>query len=105
MVLLTPIPTRDFRSPPQPITRAKLAKNVAKTVLRFIQVWQPVWLAFSRDLAKSLQEMEGIPLEQGAEAEWRVGGRGLKLEDLILVGLEHVSMGSWQPHFRLMKKV
>ena len=46
-----------------------------------------------------------MPLEQGAEAEWRVGGRGLKLEDLILVGLEHVSMGSWQPHFRLMKKV
>ena len=32
------IPTRDFRNPPGPITRAKLAKNVAKSVLRFIQV-------------------------------------------------------------------
>lgn len=32
------IPTRDFRTPPQPITRSKLAKNVAKTVKRFIEV-------------------------------------------------------------------
>ena len=32
------IPTRDFRTPPQPITRSKLAKNVAKTVQRFITV-------------------------------------------------------------------
>ena len=32
------IPTRDFRNPPGPITRAKLAKNVAKSVARFISV-------------------------------------------------------------------
>ena len=32
------IPTRDFRSPPQPVTRAKLARNVAKTIKRFIEV-------------------------------------------------------------------
>lgn len=32
------IPTRDFRTPPGPITRSKLAKNVAKTVQRFIDV-------------------------------------------------------------------
>ena len=32
------IPTRDFRSPPGPITRSKLVKNVAKTVQRFIEV-------------------------------------------------------------------
>lgn len=32
------IPTRDFRSPPGPITRSKLAKNVAKTIQRFIDV-------------------------------------------------------------------
>lgn len=32
------IPTKDFRSPPLPITRAKLARNVAKTVQRFIVV-------------------------------------------------------------------
>ena len=32
------IPTRDFRKLPGPITRAKLARNVAKTVARFIKV-------------------------------------------------------------------
>ena len=32
------VPTRDFRNPPGPITRAKLAKNVAKSVARFIAV-------------------------------------------------------------------
>jgi hypothetical protein len=33
------IPTRDFRDhPPRPITRAKLAKNVAESVARFIAV-------------------------------------------------------------------
>lgn len=32
------IPTRDFRNPPGPISRAKLAKNVAKSVARFIVV-------------------------------------------------------------------
>lgn len=32
------IPTKDFRTPPGPITRAKLAKNVAKCVQRFITV-------------------------------------------------------------------
>jgi hypothetical protein len=32
------IPTKDFRSPPGPITIAKLAKNVAKCVQRFMLV-------------------------------------------------------------------
>lgn len=35
------IPTKDFRSPPGPITMAKLAKNVAKCVQRFIDVSPP----------------------------------------------------------------
>ncbi|KAM5530228.1 hypothetical protein V8D89_016116 [Ganoderma adspersum] len=80
------IPTRDFRSPPQPITRAKLARNVAKTVQRFIQ------------------EMENQAMEDPSEVKWRVGTRGIRLEDLILVGLQHVSMGSWQAHVRLVQR-
>ncbi|RDX48257.1 hypothetical protein OH76DRAFT_1352884 [Lentinus brumalis] len=80
------IPTRDFRSPPHPITRAKLAKNVAKTIHRFIQ------------------EMESQSQEDAGEAKWRVGSRGIKLEDLMLVGLQHVSMGSWQAHVRLIRR-
>ncbi|KAH9840222.1 uncharacterized protein C8Q71DRAFT_746403 [Rhodofomes roseus] len=74
------IPTRDFRSPPQPITKAKLAKNVAKTVQRFIH------------------DMEQRPMEEDANPVWRVGAGHIQLQDLTLVGLQHVSMGSWQAY-------
>ncbi|KAH9933290.1 uncharacterized protein B0H18DRAFT_982896 [Fomitopsis serialis] len=74
------IPTRDFRTPPQPITRAKLAKNVAKTIQRFIQ------------------DMEQRPMEEDARPEWRVGSAHIQLHHLTLVGLQHVSMGSWQAY-------
>ncbi|RPD64280.1 hypothetical protein L226DRAFT_544881 [Lentinus tigrinus ALCF2SS1-7] len=80
------IPTRDFRSPPHPITRAKLARNVAKTISRFIQ------------------EMESQQQEDANEAKWKVGSSGIKLENLMLVGLQHVSMGSWQAHVRLVQR-
>ncbi|KAI0731285.1 hypothetical protein C8Q76DRAFT_766644 [Earliella scabrosa] len=80
------IPTRDFRSPPHPITRAKLARNVAKTIQRFVQ------------------EMEDQAQEDVSEAKWRVGSRGIQLNDLVLVGLQHVSMGSWQAHVRLLPR-
>ncbi|KAK7031393.1 hypothetical protein R3P38DRAFT_813369 [Favolaschia claudopus] len=81
------IPTKDFRSPPGPITRAKLAKNVAKCVQRFIQ------------------ERHTQPMEDDADARWRVGPgpNQIKLEDLVLVSIHHVSMGSWQPHLRLRR--
>ncbi|KAF8636392.1 hypothetical protein AX17_003574 [Amanita inopinata Kibby_2008] len=79
------IPTKDFRSPPQPITMTKLCKSVAKCVMRFIN------------------ERQNCILEEGADPTWRVG-KGpyrIKLDDLVLVSLHHVSMGSWQPQLRL----
>ncbi|KAH9852059.1 hypothetical protein C2E23DRAFT_860094 [Lenzites betulinus] len=80
------IPTRDFRSPPHPVTRAKLARNVAKTIKRFID------------------EMDGRRMEDESQSKWRVGRRHIKLEELMLVGLQHVSMGSWQAHLRLVRR-
>ncbi|ESK97692.1 hypothetical protein Moror_17399 [Moniliophthora roreri MCA 2997] len=82
------IPTKDFKSPPGPITKAKLAKNVAKCVQRFIS------------------ERQNQVLEEDADQSWRVGGPGtpyIKLEDLVLVSMHHVSMGSWQPQLRLCR--
>ena len=43
-------------------------------------------------------------MEDATHAEWRVGSRGIQAEDLILLGLQHVSTGSWQAHFRLLLK-
>ncbi|KAG7093762.1 hypothetical protein E1B28_007411 [Marasmius oreades] len=81
------IPTKDFRTPPGPITKAKLAKNVAKCVHRFIL------------------ERQNQRLEDESDDNWRVGtGRGtIRLEDLILVSMHHVSMGSWQPQLRICR--
>ncbi|KAK0446710.1 hypothetical protein EV421DRAFT_215880 [Armillaria borealis] len=81
------IPARDFRTPPCPITRSKLAKNVAKCVQRFIQ------------------ERQGVPMEDDSSPDWRVGTQPntIRVEDLVLVSLHHVSMGSWQPHLRLRR--
>lgn len=45
--------------------------------------------------------MSNKPLEVDAERSWKVGTQHIKMEDLILVSLHHVSKGSWQPHFRL----
>ncbi|KAJ3720944.1 hypothetical protein EV361DRAFT_797233 [Lentinula raphanica] len=85
------IPTKDFRTPPGPITKAKLAKNVAKCVQRFINE----------------RHNQGL-LEDESDSRWRVcrsdsGENLIKLEDLILVSMHHVSMGSWQPQLRLTR--
>ncbi|KAG2070213.1 hypothetical protein BDR04DRAFT_1155820 [Suillus decipiens] len=77
------IPTMDFKSPKGPITRAKLAKNIANCVKRFIEE----------------KEMERMEME--ADRRWRVGTRYIRMEDLILVSLHHISKGSWQPQLRL----
>ncbi|KAA1468803.1 hypothetical protein DENSPDRAFT_772093 [Dentipellis sp. KUC8613] len=77
------IPTRDFRNPPGPITRAKLAKNVAKSVKRFIE------------------EHQHRPMEEDGDPAWRVGRPNIDLFDLILIQLDHVSRGSWQAQLQL----
>ena len=42
------------------------------------------------------------PMEEDADPRWRVANR-IMIDDLELVGLQHVSMGSWQPHLRLRR--
>ena len=62
------------------MTRSKVAKNVARSVQRFID------------------EMNCKVLEENADPAWAVGRvrNGILLEDLALVCLEHVSKGSWE---------
>ena len=82
------IPTKDFRRPPQPITLAKLAKNVAKCVQRFMQE----------------QQAKSLPMDEDtSDPRWRIGNgsHDIKFEDLVLVSIHHVSLGSWQPQLRL----
>ncbi|KAH7929118.1 hypothetical protein BV22DRAFT_1102685 [Leucogyrophana mollusca] len=81
------IPTKDFRVPKGPITKGKLAKNIANCVKRFIE------------------KMEKEPMHEDADKRWRVGPRHIKIEDLILVSLHHISQGSWQPQLRLRRQI
>ncbi|KAH9967214.1 hypothetical protein BC827DRAFT_1123572 [Russula dissimulans] len=79
------IPTRDFRNPPGPLTRAKLAKNVAKCVVRFIL------------------EHKGRPMEEDSDPGWAVGPGKIDVFDLVLIRLDHVSKGSWQAQLQLIR--
>lgn len=83
------IPTKDFRTPPGPITLAKLAKNVAKCIQRFIE------------------ERKHQNLEDDSDPSWKVGtgANHIKLEDLVLISIHHVSLGSWQPQLRLNRQL
>ena len=49
--------------------------------------------------------MEDLTIEDPSDERWRIGTHGIRLDDLILVGLQHVSMGSWQAHFRLVERL
>ncbi|VDC06502.1 unnamed protein product [Peniophora sp. CBMAI 1063] len=73
------IPTRDFKNSSGPVTRSKVAKNVACSMQRFID------------------EMNCRALEEDADPSWAVGRarNGIVLEDLAFVKLEHVSRGNW----------
>jgi ABC-type cobalamin transport system ATPase subunit len=40
-------------------------------------------------------------MELESDRKWRVGTRYIRMEDLMLVSLHHISKGSWQPQLRL----
>jgi hypothetical protein len=73
--------TKDWKRKPSPITKAKLATEVAKKLDRFLQEVRPNhWCSEGGTLS---------PLQ-------------VDVNRLVLVALQHVSMGSWQPHLRLI---
>ncbi|KAF9221404.1 hypothetical protein BS17DRAFT_711300 [Gyrodon lividus] len=79
----TQIRTMDFKNPKGPITKMKLAKNIANCVRRFIET------------------MNRRSMEEDSDPRWKVGQRHIQVKDLILVSLHNVSKGSWQPQLRL----
>ncbi|KIJ59309.1 hypothetical protein HYDPIDRAFT_100936 [Hydnomerulius pinastri MD-312] len=81
------IATRDYSTQRRPITKAKLAKLVAKCINRF------------------MKQMRQQPMHLDADRRWKVGNgpSQIKVDDIILVSLHHVSQGSWQPQLRLSR--
>jgi hypothetical protein len=91
----------DFKSPKCPITKGKLAKNIANCVKRFIEVRSKVDLRRVANISHSLKDKEKERMEMEADRKWKVGTRYIRMEDLMLVSLHHISKGSWQPQLRL----
>ena len=45
-------------------------------------------------------------MEEDSDHSWKVGvNKGIKIDQLELLGLQHVSMGSWQVHLRVRSRV
>jgi len=49
-----------------------------------------------------VQEAERL---EGQDPNWRVGAGGVTKEQVILIGVVHVSQGSWQPILQLNRYV
>ncbi len=48
-----------------------------------------------------MQEHKDREMEPGAELQWAVGPGKIDVDDLLLVSMVHVSMGSWQANLQL----
>ncbi len=54
-------------------------------------------------LTGSFQEHQGRPMEEDGEPIWAVGAHKIEVTDLVLVRLDHVSKGCWQPQLQLLR--
>ncbi|TFY78059.1 hypothetical protein EWM64_g5953 [Hericium alpestre] len=77
---------RDETSQRNPVARGKFAQHVAKSVVRF--------------LSENARSRSHPP--PGDDA-WPIGPGGITAENVILVGVVHVSAGTWQPILRLAR--
>ena len=50
-----------------------------------------------------IQEVKSHNMDEPGKHRWRVGDRCIGVDDLVLLGLEHVSKGSWQVQLRLRR--
>jgi hypothetical protein len=95
----TQIRTRDQTTAHSTITLETLAKGVARAVFRFLEVSTYLHVTYGKSRLTSEQDATG---QLSQYTEWRVGGdRGITRNDIIIIGLIHVSQGSWQPILQL----
>ncbi len=90
--------TRDQTQQRNTITLEALAARVARAVCRFIQVSSPSVSLQSFFRLRSMQDCGG---QQCMSPSWQVDRGGITTNDIILIGLLHVTQGSWQPILQL----
>ena len=101
--------TRDQTPGHRTITLEKFAKRVAGAVDRFFDV-SPHSSSILGGLRSSFNHPHSAWLQeagrqQGQDPNWQVGAGGITRDQVILVGVIHVSQGSWQPILQLNRYV
>jgi len=83
-----------------PVTRSRLAIQIARRVIEFLEVGSALLSRAARssfvDPSKAMEDVESTDLA------WKVGRGHITARDLVLVSLAQVSKGSWQPLLRLL---
>jgi hypothetical protein len=81
----------------------KLATEVAKCIERFIRV---IYVSFSRIDRTLTREKEVQDTGQNNQetSNWRVGAGFIDTNRLVLVALDKVSRGSWQPRIGVLSQ-
>lgn len=72
---------RSWSGTNEPVTRSRLAMQIAKRVIEFLETVEDV---------------------ESTDMVWKVGQGHIRPKDLVLVSLVQVSKGSWQPMLRLL---
>ncbi|KAG9309646.1 hypothetical protein JVU11DRAFT_10310 [Chiua virens] len=80
------LPTKDYTSKRDMIKKERLAKVVARYIKEFTDTMSTM-------------------MQVGSDSRWKVGPFGIRVDDIILVSLHHVSQGSWQPQLRLRREI
>jgi hypothetical protein len=94
----TQIMIKDQTSARNTITLEKFAKRVAIAICKFLDV------SMSQSFFTMIADIEGGQEAQrvhGSDPNWQVGNGGITKEQVILIGVVHVSQGSWQPILQL----
>jgi hypothetical protein len=52
-----------------------------------------------------MDTMSEQAMQVGSDRQWRIGLLDIRVDDIILVSLHHVSQGSWQPQLRLRRTI
>jgi len=103
--------TRNQTSDHGIISLEKFAKRVASAVDRFFDVSTLSSLEYLPfGVQSSFNHLHSDCLQEagrhgGQDPNWQVGAGGITKDQVILVGVVHVSQGSWQPILQLNRYV
>jgi len=97
--------TRDETPNRNPITFEKFVRHIGRSVDKFMSVGAVfLFCFFTRTVSLTVVQEAVSEVHQG-DPRWRIGFDGITRNDVILVGVVHVSSGSWMPIIQLNRQL